>query len=339
MDRTRNICGMKYLPGFILGVLLAACSADNDALSIPQEGDCPIGFSTTVEETQTRSNDLTTDGLLSTGIFAYYTGGNNWTTSNTPNFMYNQKVERTNSISPWTYSPVKYWPNNDADKLSFFAYAPYVNETAPGGSNPSFSGKTDSGYPTLTYTVPTAEADQTDLLASVPLMNQTYVGATGGSLKFTMKHALARVKFSVKAEIGIKVTALTVNNAPATAKLTFTDSGCSWGSYTGTKAYTATLASGGISVAANATDAQTLATFFLLPDKASATFSVSYIQDGETTVATKTNITFPAAWVQGGGMNFQLNVKKDGLSVTATVDQEWINSGEQAVTSNDAISG
>ena len=25
----------------------------------------------------------------------------------------------------WTYSPVKYWPNNKNDKISFFAYAPY----------------------------------------------------------------------------------------------------------------------------------------------------------------------------------------------------------------------
>ena len=91
--------------------------------------------------------------------------------------MFNQKVERAGNGSPWTYSPVKYWSNNTTDRLSFFAYAPYVDEMATGGSNPSFQEKiTAKGFPALTYTVPSAEANQVDLLASVPLMNQTYQG-------------------------------------------------------------------------------------------------------------------------------------------------------------------
>ena len=82
-------------------------------------------------------------------VFAYSTGATNYTiASNTsiPNFMYNQKIYWDDAVSSgaWVYSPVKYWPNGiDADnasdpsktalqkeegKLSFFAYAPYMEE-------------------------------------------------------------------------------------------------------------------------------------------------------------------------------------------------------------------
>ena len=102
--------------------LLAACGADDNVPDMPL-GDRSIGFSTTVEDTQTRSGALATGNLLSMGIFAYYTGSNDLTISEKPNFMYNQEVKRSNASSPWTYSPVKYWPNNPGDKLTFFAYA------------------------------------------------------------------------------------------------------------------------------------------------------------------------------------------------------------------------
>lgn len=68
-----------------------------------------------------------------------------------------------------------------------------------------------------------------------------------------------------------------------------------------------------------------LATFFLLPNKASATFSITYVQDGEPKLEfKKSNIALPtsSAWIQGAGVNYQLDVKKDG-SVIATVGQDW----------------
>lgn len=113
------------------------------------------------------------------GVFAYYTGtytygqyqagtystetGKDGTENKIANFMFNQKVEWNGSlpdsyITKWSYSPIKYWPNevrntagkNDVDdqnndtsndpatagaagttlenggNVSFFAYAPYV---------------------------------------------------------------------------------------------------------------------------------------------------------------------------------------------------------------------
>lgn len=90
-------------------------------------------------------------------ISAHATAGvGNWATAKaanrvTPNFMWNQGVFY--AASAWSYTPLKYWPNetfNDSqetpaysqetagttkDKVSFFAYAPYVNFNAGVGSN------------------------------------------------------------------------------------------------------------------------------------------------------------------------------------------------------------
>ena len=85
------------------------------------------------------------------GVFAYHHGSDAWSTwhaggsKTSPNFMYNQEMIYDN-LGYWTYSPVKYWPNGkdaanpdypsntaneaSAQKVSFFAYAPYVGEDA-----------------------------------------------------------------------------------------------------------------------------------------------------------------------------------------------------------------
>lgn len=93
------------------------------------------------------------------GVFAQYTAAEIWSaytnTEDTPfNFMWNQQVDWTEGSSAWTYSPVKYWPNDNqlADNqgaqgsqehsyLSFFAYAPYTAVDTPGSG---FSVKNDA---------------------------------------------------------------------------------------------------------------------------------------------------------------------------------------------------
>lgn len=323
-------CRISYtaaLCGCLL--LLAACSGDDDTAPITPQGGVPIEFSTAVEDAQTRGAEFTKDNLAEIGVFASFTNGEFDASSSVPNFMYNQQVKKQPD-GTWDYSPKQYWPNNDTDKLSFFAYAPYVDEAAAGSSNPTFSQKTAAGYPTLTYTVPPTEATQVDLLAATPLLNQTFQ-KTSGNLKFSMKHALCKVGFSIKSEAAITVTALTVNNAHETGTLTFMDSGFGWGSYSGMQTFTATLTGGGTKVTANDANAQTLATFFLLPDQASATFSITYTQDEDSKVISKSNLSFPSAWGQGKSVNYLLNVKKDG-TVTATVDQEWTPGTDDSMT-------
>lgn len=169
--------------------LLAACGADDNTPDMPQ-GDIPLDFGVSVDQAVSRAAETTASSLSSMGVYAYHTGSSNLSTSDKPNFMCNQKVERTNSASPWTYSPVKYWPNNPADKVSFYAYGPY----APKGLN--VSGTTQSGPPTMEYTIQGAEADQADLVIAGALPNQTYA-SNNGKVSFKMFHALTRVDINV----------------------------------------------------------------------------------------------------------------------------------------------
>lgn len=103
-------------------------------------------------------SDALTHGF---GVFGYYTGTADYAQGTIANFMYNQQVyydktkEGQGYVTEWTYSPLKYWPNEVQDnaatpawmvddqdedqsdnqaytdgthggKVSFFAYAPYV---------------------------------------------------------------------------------------------------------------------------------------------------------------------------------------------------------------------
>lgn len=95
------------------------------------------------------------------GVFAYYTENKEYDQQATPNFMYNQLV--TYADGTWKYDPVKYWPNEygqtavsaDQEKISFFAYAPYVYVDPASGKlvdenhTPKNFGNADTGITAL----------------------------------------------------------------------------------------------------------------------------------------------------------------------------------------------
>lgn len=149
------------------------------------------------------------------GVFAYYTGNltyQNFTsypslgqafgtqTSKQANFMFNEQLWFNNDasidlVTKWTYSPMKYWPNevqngavDDQDNnagnnpatttdtkggnLSFFAYAPHVEFpitgtsgiTAINGATAITTANAAKSDPIITYVVPTTGKDVVDLL-------------------------------------------------------------------------------------------------------------------------------------------------------------------------------
>ena len=115
-----------------------------------------------------------------------------------PNFMYNQKVKYNSG--KWEYSPLKYWPNEygDAavstatDKLTFFAYAPYVATVGTEGIT-AFSENSATGDPTVSFKVPAKAEEQIDLLwSNADLKNKTKY-AVNGLVKFTFVHALSNL--------------------------------------------------------------------------------------------------------------------------------------------------
>lgn len=154
----------------LAAVLFAGCTSSDElttleSIKTADNTPTPVQFGTYMSKLGTTraaaaEGSITTAQLLAQkggfGVFAYYTQGYGYgqqqgTTyydetspqSNiAPNFMYNQLIRGTDVAEPvWSYSPVKYWPNEIAStavdnkgatgnaangNVSFFAYAPYT---------------------------------------------------------------------------------------------------------------------------------------------------------------------------------------------------------------------
>lgn len=140
----------KYFILAAAALAFAACSNKEDFVAEPQAeqqvGEVPVAFDSYVNRATTRAGQTgssTLDALKTAnvgfGVFGYYTNADNYDQTFTPNFFYNQQV--TFSGSAWSYTPIKYWPNefgtnalsDDVDKVSFFAYAPFVSVNPTSG--------------------------------------------------------------------------------------------------------------------------------------------------------------------------------------------------------------
>ena len=190
-------------------LVLAACTSD-DALNVeaPAESLQAVNFDTyTADATRAYTSGVMTTALLGDpgfGVFAYHSQGTSgadgaYAAGGVPNFMYDQAVTYGTS---WTYSPLKYWPNETTkdmlsesgaaysgtvgtstknDVLSFFAYAPYVasaTSTTPGtnsGIN-AMMAKDGTTDPWIQYTVSTKPSTCVDLVWGV---------APAGGLSYT----------------------------------------------------------------------------------------------------------------------------------------------------------
>lgn len=193
----------NYFMGLIACAALTMTGCSNDEINAPQQsqGNNAIEFSTYLGRnaqgsrgTETDSNSIKNSGF---GVLAYYTEQNNFadTNNNKSNFMWNQKV--THNGTNWEYTPVKYWPTKVDDKVSFFAYAPYVEN----GKNTviELSGKSATGTPTATITLPDDPSQTIDFVAAVQ-MNKTHDNTknANNNVSFTLKHEMTRVKVQAK---------------------------------------------------------------------------------------------------------------------------------------------
>ena len=235
--------------------MLAACSSDKleaPAPPQPELKEIAVGFDAYTQRGVTRagvSGTLTDtnfkDGtsaisLAGFGVFGYYTDLNEYDQLYTPDFMYNQQVKYNTATSSWEYSPVKYWPNeygnsaisDDVDKVSFFAYAPYVAVTPASGKVDAaentwgiagITKNSATGDPIVKYITSFDQAKTVDLcwgVANGEVWNKTNGGSqvmtagmpwlnverpadyTGASpLKFTFMHALTQLEVKIDAAV------------------------------------------------------------------------------------------------------------------------------------------
>jgi hypothetical protein len=136
--------------------LFAACTSDEATVpEVAQEAPQAVAFDTYTATASRAGKErvMTTTELMKAsgegggfGVFAQYSDNTTYAPATGSNFMWNQGVFYNNTAMGWEYAPLKYWPNEtvydsqtvdgghaestDFDRLSFFAYAPYVANVA-----------------------------------------------------------------------------------------------------------------------------------------------------------------------------------------------------------------
>ena len=235
----------------MMTVLAYACSGSEVTESGPTEpgaGNAPeaIVFDSYLQRTAngtratypaTALGPMTNERLQATsfGVMAQYTGNTGWTDyfKDTPfNFMWNQQVTWDAANSVWTYTPVKYWPNDNqpADDsgatgsqshsyLSFFAYAPYVNpaslpETETGNDGiiamATNSSNADASYVYYRTSLekPFGIDESVDLLWATAKDRYKYDsddanddGRVADNVQLVFKHALTKLAINAKTMI------------------------------------------------------------------------------------------------------------------------------------------
>lgn len=206
-----------FVGSLALLAFMASCSSSNDDLTggapSPKESSVPITFGSYLGRTATSragaTGTITTDGAGNTtslqtegfGLFATYTDNATYTATTGPNFMYNTKV----SGATWTYTPLRYWPNESGtdgngatsegtDRLTFFAYAPYVTPTdnktgAITGATEgitALTGNTATTDPKVTYMVAATPEKSVDLLwGVVPTGTKAWSNVSGTDVTLT----------------------------------------------------------------------------------------------------------------------------------------------------------
>lgn len=226
--------------------VFASCAKTIDHTRNTGPGDA-ISFGVYAPKTATKAVSATTYGNITNtelqastfgfGVFGYYTDNDDYTSgSYYANFMYNQQVKYDGG---WKYSPIKYWPNEHGasaistgtDKLTFLAYAPWVDIKTKGEDSGStvkdsegneategiimMTGNHEAADALLIFKVPASTANQVDLLYGVlkeqsenvdgtaegtvnsPIENLTKE-KTGGKVSILFKHALAKFEIDIK---------------------------------------------------------------------------------------------------------------------------------------------
>ena len=254
----------KYFYAAAMAAMLASCTSDvfNETQGAQSHepaiaGETPVGFGVYTSRNLTRSGvpgPLTNDSLKGAngpagatyphaaagfGVFAYYTDNQDYSIQSKPNFMYNQQVKTADQGSTWTYEPVKYWPNeygdnaqsDDEDRVSFFAYAPYV-EAADASQGTvadntygitGFSKNNAAGDPFVKYigsfdmtkqvdlcygTVDNSMADWSTinggsqkLTTGLPYLDLKHPALIDQKMKFNFKHALAKLNVQIDVDV------------------------------------------------------------------------------------------------------------------------------------------
>ncbi len=239
----------KILTFAALAAVLGACSKNVQEQEVvqqkPVQQETAIGFGAYTSRGVTKAGQTGTldDTVLKNGqdvgfgVFGYYTNGELYSETSRPDFMYNAQIWHNGS--EWTYSPIKYWPNEfgsnaiseEVDRVSFFAYAPWVKVTPSTGlpldatdektGITGLSRNTATGDPLVKYVVNYTPGAGVDLCWGVALddfkdnvsemehnnisKDDPYLNVakptTNSKIAFNFKHALAQLNVKIDTDV------------------------------------------------------------------------------------------------------------------------------------------
>lgn len=192
----------KVLIASAAALTLASCSTDEISGDIDgKTGSRQVTFGAYMGKTAQTRGAITDKSTLKQGfgITAFDTKQDTWTSyaGSEANFMYNQKV--TGNGNAFEYSPIKYWPTQSGEKISFFAYAPYATSTngiTVAKNDATVSAKSGN---TIDFTVNTTPSKQIDFVAAA-VTDKSYSTAENvdNEVKFQFKHELTRLNIKAK---------------------------------------------------------------------------------------------------------------------------------------------
>lgn len=317
-----------------LSALLAGCDKEEHQSPVA-EGNVPISFSATALPMQPASRaETTTANILSMRVFASYTKTEDFGATWPMNYMYNQEVTRTSHTSPWTYSPVKYWPNKKDEKISFFAYSPYNQY------NFKLSPNSANGYP---YLECRPAADSSTDLVCASVKNKTYASSSGGGINFEMNHVMTRIKVSILNKDKMANMKLKYFFIGKQGDGTYSFADDSW-SILGTPGRT-NFSPQGISwpkpVPSDGTALELLPHYYFVPTGNMSTamhpdFTICYTAPGssgtEETIELK-NQFLPSTekWLTGAYLSYKIVIEKQKITVTASSHPTWTDAGTGTV--------
>ena len=171
------------LAGFMA---FASCTDDDRESADEPLYNNVIRFSATTQR-GSRAGDITTNNLTSFNVYAYLASSGSV-------FMDDVNVTK-GSDNTWTYSPVKYWPE---EALNFYAYAP--NSWVP-STGPLEKVDYDNSY------------GLDDLVYAVSLGRTQPTSQEDAQVRFNFRHALSKFNMmisSANANISVKVATITL---------------------------------------------------------------------------------------------------------------------------------
>jgi hypothetical protein len=334
-----------------------ACSGDETAETTSQMRPIAFGDAYTTQPTRSSAAYSAEQGLgadQSIGVYAYLHDNSTWSDAAVPNFMWNQQATCEVKGGNFIYAPLKYWPNEVSDKVSFIAYFPYTTESPGNPESPAYPANpsglqtlltnNDTGLPTFRFTVKDDVDDQVDFLLSELLPNlpngTDAVSPSEASdrdhltitdkVKFLFHHMTAKVEFRIVAAAEVRdaiahfrLNSLSVTNLYKDGKLTPT-----YSAGTTTYAWSEQSAKHG-TAPAHTFPLKTLTSYLFMPQQISddvmlsIDYDVTFKSDGTTyTYDGEGHLVPQQDYTYSNSASIQLNtMKRTGTDTPLT---EWL---------------